>query len=498
MPAVATRFGALALLLAGLIAASPAWAGSPSLKGWRDGPASILLTDDEYRRFGGLTTEEERAAFVERFWRNIEVQPGVSPSAFRAAFEARSATANARFESNGKEGWRTDRGRVYLALGEPSTVSRESGGLDVLDSEVWSYDVAGTPSRSLRIVFHHCRDGSYRLDPVCEGRGDATSVSVDWERANYLRTLRLTDPAVASGRLLIMADSLLSPLPGGLPAPTAAKTDARGRPLREDPPSDGAPEPAEGPQALEHSAYFFRAQDGTVLTLLAVAMPESAGAGPSGPVAAVSLEETGRHGEPLPGGAVRTLTLDPSPAGDASSGLFFGRAYLDAGRTYTARFAGKNPAHDEVVVHDARIGVPDLNAGFSVSSLVPAERFGPAGPDAGPFRIGSEEVVPRPGAVFRRSELLRLYLQVYGAAIDPATSMPRVDVEYRFFRVGRKGAPKRYGKPFSVRGAAGAAMGLALPIGDWPTGAYRVLVDLRDRVSGERITVERTFTIAEG
>ena len=492
MPSAATCSRALALLLAGLILGSPGRAASPSLKGWRDGPASILLTDDEYRRFGGLTTEEERTAFVERFWRNIEVQPGTSPRAFREAFEARSATANARFESNGKEGWRTDRGRVYLALGEPSTITRESGGIDVLDAEVWTYDAVGAPSRSLKIAFHHCRDGSYRLDPACDGRGDATSVSVDWERAEYLRTLRLNNPSVSGGRLLIMADSLLTPLPGGLPTPAAPETGARGRPQRDDP-AAAAPELAEGSQSLEHSAYFFRAQDGTVLTLLAVAMPDSAGAG-----AAVSLEETGRHGEPLPGGAVRTLTLDPSPAAEASPGMYFGRAYLDAGRTYTARFAVKNPAHDEVVVRNARIGVPDLNAGFSVSSLVPAERFGPAGPDAGPFRIGSEEVVPRPGAVFRRSELLRLYLQVYGAAIDPATSMPRVDVEYRFFRVARKGAAKRYGKPFSVRGAAGAAMGLALPIGDWPTGSYRVLVDLRDRVSGERITVERTFTIAEG
>jgi len=219
---------------------------------------------------------------------------------------------------------------------------------------------------------------------------------------------------------------------------------------------------------------------------------------PSGrPVAAVSLEELGRHGDPRAGAPVHTFPLEASAGAPSAPPLFFGRVYLDAGRTYEARFAVQDTAQDAVVVRHATIGVPDLNAGFSVSSLVPAERFGPAGADAGTFQIGSEEVVPKPGAVFRRSELLKLYLQVYGAAVDPATSMPRVDVEYRFFRVVR-GRAKKHGKPFSVRGAGGAAMGLALPIGDWPVGAYRVLVDLHDRVSGQRVSVERAFTVAEG
>jgi hypothetical protein len=150
---------------------------------------------------------------------------------------------------------------------------------------------------------------------------------------------------------------------------------------------------------------------------------------------------------------------------------------------------------DELFVKEAQIGVPDLSDGLSTSSVVPAETFGPAGPDAGRFRIGSEEVVPKAGGIFRRSELLRLYLQVYEAAIDPASSMPRVDVVFRFYR-SVKDTWKRQAKPFSVRGATGASMGVALPIGDWPPGAYRVEVELHDRVVDARTTAEGRFSIA--
>ena len=40
------------------------------------------------------------------------------------------------------------------------------------------------------------------------------------------------------------------------------------------------------------------------------------------------------------------------------------------------------------------------------------------------------------------------------------------------------------------------ASGLALPIGDWPVGNYRVEVDIRDRTSGARTSTRGFFTVA--
>jgi hypothetical protein len=156
----------------------------------------------------------------------------------------------------------------------------------------------------------------------------------------------------------------------------------------------------------------------------------------------------------------------------------------------------KDAARDEIFLRSALLVVPYLSGGFSASSVVPAGEFGPAGPGIDGFEVGSEEVVPKAGGVFRRSELLRLYLQVYDAKPDPETQTPRVDLVFNFYHTV-KGSSKRYGRPLKVRAATGASMGLDLRIGDWPPGPYRVVVDLHDRVGDGRITTEGAFTIVE-
>ena len=271
------------------------------------------------------------------------------------------------------------------------------------------------------------------------------------------------------------------------------------------PPQPGEPgSMAVRAHALENATFFFRAKDGSVLTLLMLELLNDGNrpaAGTDGGVpayaGAASVEESGRRGEELPGAASRAVPLEIAP-GVAREGTasFAGQVYLQSGHSYAVRYVVKDAARDEIFLRSALLVVPYLTGGFSASSIVPAAEFGPAGPGTGGFQVGSEEVVPKAGGVFRRSELLRLYLQVYDAKPDPETLVPRVDLIFRFYR-SVKGSSKRYGKPLKVRAAAGASMGLALPIGDWPPGPYRVLVDLHDRVGDGRITTEGAFSIVE-
>jgi len=91
---------------------------------------------------------------------------------------------------------------------------------------------------------------------------------------------------------------------------------------------------------------------------------------------------------------------------------------------------------------------------------------------------------------------LRVYFQVYGAARDPASRRPQLDVTFRFERAGsRKFKP--HGQPAEIRGAAGESMGLTLPVDDWPVGDYRVEIDLVDRISGSRASTQGYFRIAD-
>jgi hypothetical protein len=178
--------------------------------------------------------------------------------------------------------------------------------------------------------------------------------------------------------------------------------------------------------------------------------------------------------------------------------LHLGRAYLEPSASVRLRYALTDAARETMLVRSRTIEVPELGTGgFSVSSVVPAESFGPLPEGAAPpFAAGSEIVIPRPSATFARGETLRLYLQVYGAALDPVLARPRIDVTFRFFRDnGRRFVSHQ--QPLRLRGASGASMGLSLPIGDWPTGAYRVDVDLRDRVANRLVRAESSFHVTE-
>jgi GWxTD domain-containing protein len=481
---------AAAAVLSWLAVPAPAAAGA-SLRAWRDGPVRLLLTPEEYERFGGLDTDDGRRAFIEEFWREVDAAPDGGGRNFRATFERRCAVADERYPTIHVPGWRTDRGRVYILLGEPKAIRHESAGLKAVDKEVWVYDGAGDPEGGLEVAFYRCRDGSYRTDPSCPVVGDTSSVAFDWERSNYIRALQISNLGLPPSRVRQLLTELLTSLARTTPSAPRKPDPAAAPPKSID---DGAV--ADG--RLDVVPYYFRAQDGTVLVFVTLALDEDpAAAPPEAPVylAAASFAEVDGRGAGVAGSAIHTMPLE-TVVHDGRPPTFFGRAYLAPGRRYAARYAVRDDRRGETFVRDERLTVPDLGSGLSASSLVLAERFGPAGDEAGRYQVGSEEVVPRVGASFRRSELLRLYLQVYGAAVDPERNTPRVDVVFRFQRIVG-GSSKRFGKPFSVREAAGAAMGLALPIGDWPPGPYRVRVELHDRVAGERLSVEGAFHVVE-
>jgi len=434
----------------------------------------VLLTEEERKAFGSLKTDAERDAFVERFWRRLDPDPSTDANEFRETFEARCAFASGRFETIRGPAWSSDRGRVLLLLGEPQSTRRETAGMLAVEKEVWVYATTDD-ALGIEIPFFRCKDGSYRLDPTCADLDRASAAST-WMAFNAATWANYGSPLTRS-QLSLMLNSIARGF-GDLKAPQRSPRDDPKGPAGEDSGDDAS-------VPFSDAAYFFRTQDGTILTMLAIELPERPAGESSGPVlAAVALEQRLVA-------APRTLLLDPAPDPDPGR-VFLGRAYLPPGSSFAARYAVKDDARAEILVRNRRLDVPNLS-GFSASSVVPAERFGPAGTDARVV-VGSEEVLPRPGAVFRTGEMLRLYLQVYGASVDPRTSMPRVDVSFRFAS-DAKSRPRSMRQPFKVTGAAGASMGLALPIGDWPEGRYRVDVDLHDRVSGARASAAGAFRI---
>ena len=97
-------------------------------KKWINNDVAYIITKEEKRAFNALVTDEERENFIEQFWRRRDPNPDTEENEYREEYYERIAYANEKFAS-GIPGWKTDRGRVYIAWGKPDSVeSHPSGG----------------------------------------------------------------------------------------------------------------------------------------------------------------------------------------------------------------------------------------------------------------------------------------------------------------------------------------------------------------------------------
>src|SRR5215475_5566386 len=86
---------------------------------------TYIITDEEKEAFVHLSSDEARDKFVEHFWEIRNPNPGSPTNSYKDEIYKRIAYANQWFgHFSGDEGWRTDRGRVYITLGKPQQVGK--------------------------------------------------------------------------------------------------------------------------------------------------------------------------------------------------------------------------------------------------------------------------------------------------------------------------------------------------------------------------------------
>ena len=83
------------------------------------------------------TPEEKQKRFLE-FWRKRDPNPNTPRNEKMEAYFARVDYANRNFKHY-LEGWRTDRGMVYILFGPPDNVDRHPFDIDAKPYDVWSY-----------------------------------------------------------------------------------------------------------------------------------------------------------------------------------------------------------------------------------------------------------------------------------------------------------------------------------------------------------------------
>jgi GWxTD domain-containing protein len=102
--------------------------------------AKYLANDRDIKMFSVLSTTDARREFLANFWTSIENGQSGRTGLTRSIYMERVKAANRLYSTMGREGWHTDRGRVYLMYAEPSEVQRYPSTDEAKPYEVWNYD----------------------------------------------------------------------------------------------------------------------------------------------------------------------------------------------------------------------------------------------------------------------------------------------------------------------------------------------------------------------
>jgi GWxTD domain-containing protein len=184
---------------------------SPKYKKWLEEDVRYIVSSVEKEVFLQLTSDRERDLFTEAFWKHRDPTPGTPENEFRNEHYRRINYANTHFGvGTSKPGWKTERGEIYIILGEPRDVHRYSGEGSLYDTEVWFYQGLteyGLPPAFNLVFFQKGGVGEHILySPISHGP-QALMISYRGDQTNYARAhreLRKIDPELAQTSLSLI------------------------------------------------------------------------------------------------------------------------------------------------------------------------------------------------------------------------------------------------------------------------------------------------------
>ncbi|MFQ5742974.1 MAG: GWxTD domain-containing protein [Acidobacteriota bacterium] len=170
---------------------------------WLDGPTKYIIQNDERKVWKKLETTEQRQSFIDWFWARRDDDTRDNTNPYKEAFYQLVASANQRFHGFPK-GWKSDRGRVWIILGRPDSISRRTSsqlfGRSGPDFEVWVYYTSGrnlgfrSSFGEYYVYFIQDRAGRLEIFDVQFGAG---SYPPDLRRAfEYASEAAIVDPTL--------------------------------------------------------------------------------------------------------------------------------------------------------------------------------------------------------------------------------------------------------------------------------------------------------------
>ena len=544
---------AAVLILAAVAGRASAGRGSvPSssdnvIRIWADGPVRYLMSTKEDEAVRQLKSIPDLSRYISDFWARRDPTPGTLENEFRRQYWGRVLEAEHRFRDSTTPGWMTDRGKIYILLGEPYDVQTDENptfSAKISKTPV-SADAAGRQRGIQRWTYHRARSRTADAEFVVAFVRDG---SLDWKLSTDPSLIELTyegsltestesrigemDARITQNRTAVFGNAARAG------APSAQQSGQTPQPgintgLTVLPPAAVPTQPTMDqafssidtslfanydlgletsvPTAAEEmiatvtarqflSAFpadarfeFFRAADRTTFVNVG-AIVNASDLYPPGTKGKSSLRVYASVTPNSGGAQARYTSNDSQPEsvepgkGPAPGGIYdvWTGLALKPG-SYQVTLAIEDSLTGRIGRAAVNLEVPDLWApGLRLSTLVLGSEISESA-----TRLG---VTARASGTFRKSESLGVYYEVYGL---PEGDAGRFRSSYRFYREMPDGAPPSpIGKPIVFEGRTGPAQGWSFPLAKWPVGRFRmeVTVTRSDRVA---VTSQVRFEIVE-
>lgn len=440
-------------------------------KKWLDGVRPIMLPDEE-KTFKSLKEKADRQEFQKIFWARRDPDLETPQNELQVEYEKAVTGANAQYRVPGRNGFDTDCGRVYILLGKPDEVKKDSSGTvnpGARSPEVWTY--RDRPGQTFQ-----GGQAQISFDAECKA---PSSVG---DQLNHVAEARIAHPNIdfrfgKDGRLVKLVDLL--------PKPTPAQA------LLKAPRQDF-------PVAAQ--TEFLKVQDGGT-ALLGLVRGEAAGLGmeDSGGkktlkivICAQALNEEGK---------AAAFAEDKKTVPVAADGSFTAsfRMGLKPGK-YTLRAGALDEKTGKGSLATVPMNVPSFSRDeLSVASLVilqDVQDLAEGAPDPqdpfAAFFLGRSRLIPHFGQVFSKSDALSFFYQVYDLKVDETTGKASATATLSILKAGKpvaSAAEQAIDTPI-----AGTVVG-PVPLEKYEPGRYVVQLKVMDKVAKKEKVEEVPFEI---
>jgi GWxTD domain-containing protein len=500
-------------------------------KQWLEQDVRWIITDEERKAFMQLSNDEERDKFIEAFWDRRNPNPDSEDNEFKDEHYRRIEYANEHFAA-GVQGWRTDRGRIYIVYGPADEVeSHPSGGAyerpieegggqtSTYPFEDWRYrHIDGIGEQVIIEFVDTCMCGEYHM-------------TIDRSEKDAL--LNVPNAGLTMYEQFGMANKSQRFTNGGLerlglgPNEMADQQTKQFDRLEQFAKLNAAPpvkfkdlEELVGhkitynPMPFDVRADYVKITNETVLVPVTVQIRNR-------DITFVNKDGV-QHGVVNVFGRLTTLsgkvaqTFEDTVASDVPPELLAQEADKDKiywkavplkpGR-YKLDVVVKDVNGDRMGTYSRSIIVPDFSdEKLASSSLIVADTVEPVPTNSvgtGMFVIGQTKVRPRVAAaegkpaVFKRGQKVNFWMQVYNLSVDEKTHKPSATFEYDIVNASTNKAIVHAVDSSDKMGNVGDQVTLqkAVASANLDPGVYRIQIKVSDNLSKQTVDPTATFAV---